>query len=97
MCFVQIKRGEIMETKKILNLLTNQYFKSFKRFENVYSFMPNFSYQTESFNSGYLKLMSAVLSGNTNDIRVALYDSWFYIYATTNEKDKLNLELLGIF
>ena len=95
---VQIKRGiKIMETKKILNLLNNQYFKSLKHFENVYSFMSDFNKQLKGFNSGYLKLISAVLSGDTNDIRVSLYSSLLYIHATLDEKEKLDLELLDIF
>ena len=95
----KLKRGvKIMETKKVLNLLTNQYFKSFKRFENVYHFMDNFNKQVKEFNSNFSKLINAVLNGDVNEIRVALYGagSWFYIYATRNEKDKLDLELLGI-
>ena len=86
-----------MEIKKVLNLLTNQYFKSFKRFENTYSFMSDFSKQVKRFNSGYLNLISAVLSGDVNEIRVSLYSSMFYICATVNEKDKLDFELLGTF
>ena len=85
-----------MEIKKVLNLLTNQYFKSFKRFENSYSFMPDFSERVKDFNKRYLKLIGAVLSGDANEIRVVLYGSLIYIYATTNEKEKLDLELLGI-
>ena len=85
-----------METKKVLNLLTNQYFKSLKRFEKVYKKINLYSQGLKDFNEEYLKLISAVLSGDTNDIRVSLYGSLFYVYAATNEKDKLNLELLGI-
>ena len=86
-----------METKKVLNLLTNQYFKSFKRFENAYSFMSDFSKKVKDFNNRYLKLIGAVLSGDANEIRVALYGSLLYIHATINEQYKLKLELLGIF
>ena len=85
------------KNKKILNLLTNQYFKSFKRFESAYSFMSDFNKQVKDFNNNYLKLIGAVLNGDANDIRVVLYGSWLYIYATLNEKEKLDLELLGIF
>ena len=85
-----------METKKILNLLTNQYFKSLKRFESTYAFMPNLGKKIQEFNSDYLKLIGAVLKGDANEIRVTLYSSLLYIRATINEKDKLNLELLGI-
>ncbi len=84
-----------MENKKVLNLLNKQYFKSFKRFEKVYSFMANFDKQVKEFNNGFSNLISAVLNGDVNEIRTMLYGSWFYIYATTSEKDKLNLELLG--
>ena len=86
-----------MDKKEVLKKLNSQYFKSFKRFENVYSFMPDFSKQVKSFNSGYLKLISAVLSGDANEIRVSLYSSLVYIHATINEKEKLDLEILGIF
>ena len=86
-----------MEIKKVLNLLTNQYFKSFKRFEKVYKKINLYSEGLKVFNSSYLKLISAVLSGDANEIRASLYGSLFYIYATINEKDKLDFELLGIF
>ena len=86
-----------MQIKKVLNLLTNQYFKSFSRFERVYSFMPNFNERVKDFNDGYLKLVGAVLNGDANEIRLVLHGSWLYIYATVNEKDKLKLDLLGIF
>ena len=85
-----------MEKKEVLQKLNNQYFKSFKRFENAYSFMTDFNEQVKDFNNRYLKLISAVLSGDANDIRVALYSSLLYIHATIDEKDKLDLELLGI-
>ena len=68
-----------METKKVLNLLTNQYFKSLKRFENVYRFMPNFNKQVNDFNSNFLKLISAVLN-STN----ALIRALIRIYAHTH-------------
>ena len=86
-----------MEIKKVLNLLSNQYSKSFKRFENIYSFMSDFSKQVKDFNKGYLKLISAVLSGDANEIRASLYGSMFYINATLNEKEKLDFELLEKF
>ena len=85
-----------MKTKKILNLLTNQYFKSLKRFENVYKKINLYSEGLKTFNEGYLKLIGAVLSGDANEIRVLLYGNLFYVYATPNEKEKLDLELLGI-
>ena len=82
-----------MEIKKVLNLLANQYYKSFKRFEKVYSLMSDFSKQVKSFNSGYLKLISAVLNDDVSEIRISLHKSLVYIYATLSEKDKLDLEL----
>ena len=82
-----------MGKKEVLQLLNSQYFKSFKRFEKVYSLMSDFSKQVKSFNSGYLKLISAVLNGDVSDIRISLHKSLVYIYATLNEKDKLDLEL----
>ena len=83
-----------MEIKKVLNLLTNQYFKSFKRFENIYSYMSDFSKQVKEFNNGFLKLISAVLSGgDVNEIRVNLHSSLLYIHATNNEQCKLDEEL----
>ena len=85
-----------MDLKKVLNLLTNQYFKSLKRFEDVYKKINLYSEELKVFNEGYLKLIGAVLSGDINDIRAALHGSWFYICATFNEKERLNLELLGI-
>ena len=86
-----------MDIKKALNLLNNQYFKSFKRFENVYKNIRLYSKGLKDFNEGFLKITGAVLTGDVNDIRAALYGSLFYIYATLSEKDKLQLELLGIF
>ena len=85
-----------MEIKRALNLLTNQYFKSLKRFEKVYEKINLYSKELKTFNEGYLKLVGAVLSGDTNDIRAALHGSLFYIYATLNEQGILNFELLGI-
>ena len=85
-----------MEIKKALNLLTNQYFKSLKHLEHDYEKTSLYSERLKDFNEGYLKLMGAVLSGDINDIRAALHGSWFYICATFNEKERLNLELLGI-
>ena len=82
-----------MEKKEVLQLLNSQYFKSFKRFEKVYSLMSDFSKQVKSFNSGYLKLISAVLNDDVSEIRVSLHKSLVYIYATLSEKDKLDLEL----
>ena len=85
-----------MELKRALNLLNNQYFKSFKRYEHSYSFMPDFDEQVKEFNQDYLNLISAVLSGNSDDIRANLFHSLLYISATINEQGNLRLELLGI-
>ena len=85
-----------MEIKEVLNLLNSQYFKSLKRFEKIYKKINLYSRGLKTFNEGYLKLISAVLSGDTNDICVSLYGSLIYIYATPNEKDKLQLDLLAL-
>ena len=88
---------KILELKKTLNLLTNQYFKSFKRFEKAYSSVSDFNILVKGFNSDFLNLLSAVLSsGDSDDIRANLHESLVYAWATITEKDKLNLELLGI-
>ena len=86
-----------MEIKKVLNLLNNQYFKSLKRFESAYSFMSDFNEQVKDFNNNFSRLIGVVLNGDANEIRVALHASCLYIYATINEKDKLDLEILGLF
>ena len=80
--------------KKVLNLLTNQYFKSFKRFQKAYCF--DVKKHTNEFNAGYLNLISAVLNGDKSEIRAALNSSWFFLYATRNEKDNLEFILLSI-
>ena len=85
-----------METKKFLNLLNNQYFKSLKRFESIYKKTNFYNKEIKTFNKGYLKLISTVLSGDANEIRVSLYGSLFYIHATLSEKDKLESELLAL-
>ena len=88
---------KILELKKTLNLLTNQYFKSFKRFEKAYSSVSDFNILVKGFNSDFLNLLSVVLSsGGSDDIRANLHESLVYAWATITEKDKLNLELLGI-
>ena len=86
-----------MEIKKVLNLLTNQYFKSLKRFEIVYKKINFYKQGLKTFNEDYLKVISAALSGDTNDMRVSLYGSLFYIYATISEKEKIDFELLENF
>ena len=85
-----------MDLKKVLNLLNNQYFKSFKRFENMYSRMSDFNERVKEFNNDFLKVISAVLSGDNDQIYRSLKGNWVYTCATINEQDKLNFELLGI-
>ena len=85
-----------MDLKKVLNLLNNQYFKSFKRFENMYSRMSDFNERVKEFNNDFLKVISAVLSGDNDQIYRSLKGNWVYTCATINEKDTLNLELLGV-
>ena len=85
-----------MELKKVLNLLNNQYFKSFKRFENMYSHVSDFSEQVKKFNNDFLRIISAVLTGDNDQIYRSLKGNWVYTCATINEKDTLNLELLEI-
>ena len=84
-----------MEIKKVLNLLNNQYSKSFKRFESTYSFMSDFNEKVKEFNDDFLRIVSAVLSGDVEQIRASLRKNLIYIRATINEQDKLYLELLG--
>ena len=48
---------KIMEIKKALNLLTNQYFKSLKHLEHDYEKTSLYSERLKDFNEGYLKLM----------------------------------------
>ena len=86
--------NKIMELKTALNLLTNQYFKSFKRFEKAYSSMSDFNILVKGYNSDFLKLTSAVLnSGNPDHIRANLHKSLIYVWANDSEQTKLNEEL----
>ena len=80
-----------MEKKEVLKKLNNQYFKSLKRFEKIYSALPGFKAELKKFNKGYLKVISAVLTGDADKIRVSLYHNFFYICATDNEKDELRI------
>ena len=80
-----------MEIKKILQKINNQYFKSLKRFEKVYKKINLYSKEIKTFNKGYLNLISAVLSGDSNKIRVSLYANLFYLYLTTNEQSELRI------
>ena len=67
---VQIKRGvQIMETKKILQKLNNQYFKSLKRFKKMCNFGGRYyKKEVKEFNSDYLKIISAVINHDTYDL-----------------------------
>ena len=86
----KLKRGvKIMEIKKILQKLNNQYFKSLKRFEHVYFYMSNFDEQVKKFNDNFLNLMSAVINNKTDNLD--LNANLVYIYATTNEKNELRI------
>ena len=67
-----------LELKKAVNLLANQYFKSFKRFESARSYMSNFNEQVEKFNQEYLNLISAVLNSDTDKIYANLHESLMY-------------------
>ena len=80
-----------MEIKKILQKINNQYFKSLKRFEKVYKKINLYNKEIKTFNKGYLKLISAVLSGDSKKIRVSLYATLFYLYSTTNEQSELRI------
>ena len=70
-----------MDIKKVLKLLANQYSKSFKRFEKAYSFMSksDFDAKVKEFNSSCLNVISAVLSGDTGQIRRNLLGSSLYV------------------
>ena len=77
-----------MEIKNILQKLNNQYFKSLKRFEHSYHFMPNFDERVKKFNNEFLNLMSAVINNKTD---LDLNANLVYIYATINEKNELRI------
>ena len=68
----KINRGvKIMELKEVLNLLNNQYFKSLKRFEKMYSLSETFfKVELKKFNNDYLKLVSAVINCDTYDLNL---------------------------
>ena len=80
-----------MEKKEVLQKLNNQYFKSLKHFEKIYSVLPGFKAELKKFNSGYLKIISAVLSGDAYKIHVSLYHNFFYNCTATNEKNELRI------
>ena len=55
-----------MEKKEVLQKLTNQYFKSLKRFEKTHNLNEIFfKVELKKFNSDYLKLVSAVINNDT--------------------------------
>ena len=78
-----------MEIKNILQKLNNQYFKSLKRFEHSYHFMPDFDEYVKKFNDNFLNLMSAIINNKTDNLD--LNANWVYIYATLNEKNELRI------
>ena len=81
--------------KKDLQLLINQYFKSFKRFESAYSYMSksNFKILIKGFNSDFSNLISTVLNGDADQIYSNLHESLIYSWATDNEQMTLSEEL----
>ena len=83
-----------MEIKNILQKLNSQYFKSLKRFEHVYFYMPNFDERVRKFNNEFLNLMSAIINNKTDNLD--LNANLVYIYATTNEKNELRILLDSI-
>ena len=83
-----------MEIKKILQKLNSQYFKSLKRFERVYFYMPNFDERVRKFNNEFLNLMSAIINNKTDNLD--LNANWVYIHATINEKNELRILLDSI-
>ena len=88
-----MKNKITLELKKAVNLLANQYFKSFKRFESARSYMSNFNEQVEKFNQEYLNLISAVLNSDTDEIYANLHNSLMYVWARSSEQAKLGEEL----
>ena len=88
-----MKNKITLELKKAVNLLANQYFKSFKRFESARSYMSNFNEQVEKFNQEYLNLISAVLNADTDKIYANLHESLMYVWASSSEQSKLGEEL----
>ena len=89
-----MKNKITLELKKAVNLLANQYFKSFKRFESARSFVSDFDEKVKKFNQGYLKLVSAVLnSGDPAKIYASLHESLMYTWASENERGKLSEEI----
>ena len=79
-----------METKKILQKLNNQYFKSLKRFEKLYkNFGFVFNEKLIVFNNDFLKIISAIINNKTDILDLNV--NWVYVYATTNEKNELRI------
>ena len=71
--YKQIRGVKIMEIKKVLQKLNNQYFKSLKRFEKAYRL--NDTYYAEKlkeFNNDYLKIVSAVINHDTYGLDLKL-------------------------
>ena len=79
-----------MENKKILNLLTNQYFKSLKRFEKMYRLNDTYyAKKLNEFNDDYLKIISAVINNDTYGLDLST--KWIYLCATINEQNELRI------
>ena len=83
-----------MEIKNILQKLNSQYFKSLKRFEHSYHFMPNFDERVKKFNDNFLNLTSAIINNKTDNLD--LNANLVYIHATINEKNELRILLDSI-
>ena len=85
--------NEILNKKEVLKKLNNQYFKSFARFEHVYYYMSNFDEKVKKFNNEFLKLTSAVLTGDVDKTLERMCHTSFYFYATSNERENLEFEI----
>ena len=83
-----------MNKKEVLKKLNSQYFKSFNRFEHVYFFMSNFDEKVKKFNNHFLKITSAILTGDPDKVLATWRKSWVYFESTLNEKEKIENEIL---
>ena len=88
-CFVQIKQGvKIMEIKKVLQKLNNQYFKSLKHFKKIYkNYGSLFKKRLKIFNTHFLEIISAIINNKTDTLN--LYSNWVFLYLDDNERDEL--------
>ena len=86
----KLKGRKIMETKKVLQKLNNQYFKSLKRFKKMCKFGERcYEQELKEFNSDYLKIISAVINNDTYGLDLS--NKWIYACATINEKNELRI------